>query len=333
MMLISTDASVKAQHDAVRNFVGFYDFTHKLLEVTGEDAAAFLDYIFVADIANLAAGKARYTTMLDEKGLIIDDVIVFHLADGLYWVSTLFVEELIRWLDAHKKGYAVKYKNITDDWKMYSIQGPKAKELVNVVVESPVDDLKFFSIVDNSMGDAPVKVARSGYTGEKVGYEIYIAADNVELLESKLASEAEKIGGIQVTEVDVMAYTLATEAGFILMTDVLECNPFEVGFEKTVNFDKDFIGKSALELICEVPPSRTLLGFTVEDDEARIYGGWKGHLVLKGSEKVGRVTKYTRGFTAGKNIGYALVETAKAKVGDTVTISGVPAVLTDRNFI
>jgi aminomethyltransferase len=332
-MLISTDPSVKAQHELVRKTVGWYDFTHKLLEVSGKDAASFLDYVFVANIANLVIGKARYTTMLNEQGLIIDDVIVFHMADELYWVSTLYIDVMIDWFDAHKGNKDVTYENITSQWMMYSVQGPKATELVDAVVADKVDNMKFFTIADNAVGDVPAKVARSGYTGEKFGYEIYIAPNNAELLETRLADTAKTLGGAQITEVDVMAYTLAAEKGFILMTDVLDTNPFEVGFENTIAWDKDFIGKAALKKVRDEGPKRRLLGFTVDDDEARIYGGPHGAPVFLDGVRIGRVTKYTRGFTVGKNIGYALVDATKVGVGDVVFANSYPAKLTERQFI
>jgi len=332
-MLLSSDPDVKAQHEAVRSAVGWYDFTHHLLEVTGEDATSFLDMIFVRPIAQTKVGGAKYTTMLNEDGIILDDVIVFRMEENKSWISTLYIRELISWLDAHKGESKVEYKNITDDWKMYSVQGPKSKDLVNAVVAENVDEQKFFTIKDNKIDDIPVKVARSGYTGEKVGYEIYVSPENTELVEAKLAESGKAFGAMQITEIDVMAMTLAGEKGFILMLDICETNPFEVGFEGTIDWSKDFIGKAALEKIKAEGPKRQLLGFTVDDDEAIIYGGPMGAPVMVAGEVVGKVTKFTYSPTISKNIGYALVEIAKAKVGDKVTINGVEAVLTDRQIV
>ena len=74
--IFKDDAWKRAEHMAVRECAGYYLFTHQLMEVSGPDAVRFLDWIFPNDIANLASGRDRYTTMLNEQGEIIDDVVV-----------------------------------------------------------------------------------------------------------------------------------------------------------------------------------------------------------------------------------------------------------------
>ena len=179
-MLLSTDPSVKAQHLAVRNHVGWYDFTHHLVEVKGPDALTLLDKVCVASIYKAPIGASKYTTMLNEDGLIIDDTIVTHMGEDLYWVSGLYVRDQLRWLERSSGGLQVEFRKITDEWKMYSVQGPDAMALVNAVVDTPVDGQKFFRMADNTMDGIPVKVHRAGYTGEKCGYEIYISAAQAE---------------------------------------------------------------------------------------------------------------------------------------------------------
>lgn len=330
-MLIN-DAATKAQHEAVRNGVGWYDWTHKLLDLTGADATAFLDRIFPNPIAKTKVGGARYTTMLNEDGIIIDDVIVFRLEENKYWISTLYIKELIAWLDAHKGESKVEYKDITGVTVMYAVQGPKSRDLVNSILAEKVDDMKFFTIRDNKIDGVPVKVARGGYTGEW-GYEIYVAPENRELLESKLAENGKAFGAVQVTEFQVMAWTLASEKGFYLMSDLGGTNPFEVGLDSAIDWSKGFVGKEALEKVKAEGPKRQLLGFDVDDDLAHIEAknrGSGGAAVMIDGEEVGRVTKFVYSYTLGKSIGFALVDSAKAKVGDRVTISGYEATLTGR---
>jgi aminomethyltransferase len=332
-MLLSTDDKAKAEHEAVRNAAGWYYFTHQLLEVSGEDAGVLLDKMYTNSISKAKVGSAKYTTMLNENGIIIDDVIVFHMEENKYWISTLHISRPMKWLKANKGASNIMQKNITSAWDMYSVQGPKSQNLVNSVLVEKVDDMKFFTIKDNKIGDIPVKVARSGYSGEKFGYEIYVAPESKGLVEAKLSENEKKFGAVHVTEIDVMAYTLATEKGFVLVTDICDANPFEVGMDKFIDWSKDFIGKAALEKIKAEGVKRQLVGFIVDDKNAKIYGGPKGAPIVKDGEVVGKATKFTHGFTVGKNIGYALIETAKAKIGDHVTLNYVEAVLTDRPIL
>ncbi len=332
-MLLSTDSSVKEQHLAVRNHVGWYDFTHRVIEVSGPDALPFLEKIYTGAISNIQLGRAKYTTMLNEDGLIIDDVIIFRLAEDRYWVSTLYSRDAILWYDSHRGDMEVSYRDITAQWKMYSVQGPHSAELVNKVVSQSVDGMRFFSIQDNEMNGLPVKVARSGYTGEKLGYEIYIQAEHEAELAAALSQRSQEMGACHVTELDVMVMTLACEAGFVLMMDIYKTSPYESGFEKGIDWTKEFIGKEALTRARDQGVPRQLVGFTVEDDEALIYGGPHGAPVMKDGKIVGRATKYTHGFTVGKNIGYALIEKEHAAIGDKVLINGYPAVLTERHFL
>lgn len=334
-MLQSTDPSVRAQHLAVRNHVGWYDFTHRLVEVTGPDALRLLDKVCVAPIYQAPVGASKYTTMLNRDGLIIDDTIVTHMGENHYWVSGLYVRDQLNWFAANKGDWDVSFRDITDQWKMYSVQGPHSLELVNAVVDTPVDTLKFFRMADNTMDGLPVKVHRAGYTGEKRGYEIYIDAGHEDALVAKLEEKGAAMDACHVTELDVMVMTLAAEAGFVLMMDIYKASPFEVGFEKTIDWSKDFVGKEAAARVREQGAKRQLVGFTVADDEAIIYGGplWKGNPLMKDGVMVGRATKYTTGFSCGKNIGYAMIDLDKAAIGDTVTINGYEAVLTPRHFL
>ena len=184
------------------------------------------------------------------------------------------------------------------------------------------------------MGGIPVKVARSGYSGEKWGYEIYIAPDKKDSAEKALAAKAPEFDAIQVTELDVMAYTLATEKGFVLITDICDCTPFEVGMDKTIDWSKEFTGKAALEAVKNQIPPRQLISFTVDDPEARVYGGPKGAPIFKDGKKIGKATKYTFGPTVGKGVGFALIETGSAQIGDKVVINNdVEAVLAARPIL
>ena len=101
-MLFREDQVARADAEAIRKGVGFYRWTHDLVEITGKDALEVLQKIYISDISKVAVGRSKYTASLDENGEIIDDVIVMHMADGLYWVSDLYGPRLLPWIEQHK---------------------------------------------------------------------------------------------------------------------------------------------------------------------------------------------------------------------------------------
>ena len=324
-MLLKEDELRRHEHNTVRENVGYYDFTHQLLEVRGKDAADFLDMIFVNSIKKTKIGNAKYTTMLNPEGGIMDDVIVFRMAEDVFHISTLYINELIEWLDINKKEYEVFYRDVTDEYTMYAVQGPKSRTLLNRILSEPVDSLGFYSIVENSIGDTFVYIARSGFTGE-LGYEIYCAPSAAGAVEETLVANGTDLGLRKITT-DVIIGSLPREKGYVLMQDVGGANPHEVGFGWTVAKDKDYIGKNATDRLVKEGTTRALLGFELlEDQEVEL-----GSKVFVDGMEVGKVTSFTYGYTAEKYIGYSLVENP-ASVGDAAEIGDnrVRAVLTDR---
>ena len=134
-----------------------------------------------------------------------------------------------------------------------------------------------------------------------------------------------------------MTLTLATEAGFCLMSDLRWLNPLEVEPNTKIDWEKDFIGKAALEKVKDLPQqAHALVGFEVENLDAHIETankGGVGQAIMKDGKEVGRVTKYTYSFTNEKPIGFARIDTALAAIGDEVTIRGNKAVLVERRWI
>jgi aminomethyltransferase len=332
------DEMKREQHLAVREAAGWYLFTHQLLEVNGPDATTFLEWNFPNPIGNLKVGSARYTTMLNEDGIIVDDLIVFRMAEDSYWISTLYVHRLEERIAAYKGEMELEIKNITNEWEMYAVQGPKSADVLNTILDESVDGMKPFTIRDNSLGRAPVKVARSGFTGEQ-GYELYVTPGEQfgekDIAFKALTEKGPALGVLRVTETQVMAWTLPTEKGFYLMCDLRGTNPLEAGLDKGIDWDKDFIGKEALLKVKETGVTREFVGFTVANDEAFIHGqnlGGAGTPILKDGEKIGCVTKYTFGYVIDTNIGYALVDKGRVKPGDHVLIRGEDSVITDKVF-
>lgn len=330
------DEMKRGEHMAVRQTVGWYLWTHQLVEVTGSDVVSFLEHIFPKNIGNLAVGRERYTTMLDDNGQIIDDVVVFRMGETKFWISTLFKTDLQAWLAAHKGEKDVTWADITNNWEMYAVQGPKSLEMVNALVKNPVDDQKFFEMRANEIDGIPVYINRAGYTGEKLGFEIYYPKAEAPEQEKKLRALAPTFGGREVTEFQVMAWTLPCEAGFFYMRDLKHTNPFEVGLEGGINWEKDFIGKEALLKIKEAGPAREVVGFTVAEADIHIKGrnvGNEGEKVFVDGEEVGRVMKITYSYVLDTNNGTIICKKGALKPGDKVLLHGHEAVICVPKFL
>lgn len=330
------DDMKRGEHMAVRTTVGWYLWTHQLIEVTGDDCVAFLEMVFPKNIGTLAVGRERYTTMLDEGGQIIDDVVVFRMDEQRFWISTLFKTALMQWLEAHKGEMDVAWADITGNWEMYAVQGPKSLEMVNALVAEPVDGQKFFEMRANTIDGIDVWVNRAGFTGEKLGFELYFPKAEAPAQEEKLRTLAESLGGREVTEFQIMAWTLPCEAGFYYMRDLAHTNPFEVGLEAGINWDKEFIGKEALAKVRDEGAAREVVGFTVEEADIHIKGrnlGNEGEKVFVDGEEVGRVMKICYSYVREINNGTIICKKGTLKPGDRVLLHGHEAVICEPRFL
>ena len=330
----------RSEHMAVRENVGYYLFTHQLMEVSGPDAQRFLDWICPNNIASLKVGRDRYTTILNDEGTIIDDVVVMRMEEEKFWVSTLYATNLDDWIYFHSDDFDIDFTEITEDWHMFSIQGPNSKAVMNKLVEGGVEDLRFFANTSAVMDGIDVILNRGGFTGEKFGYEVYCTPDDADAVQDLIDAAVKELGGKEVTEFQVFAWTLPTEAGFYYMRDLNGINPLEAGLDKNINWDKDFIGKEALLRIKEEGPEREIVGFEICDENedyyirSRQYGGPGEPVFIEGEEEeVGRVAKLVYSYVKNVNNGYILAKKDKLHIGDKIMIHGYECTITEKNWL
>ena len=328
-MLFREDKTARLDAETIRKSVGWYRWTHDLVEITGKDALEVLDLIYVSDMTKVPAGKTKYTCMLDEAGEIIDDVIVMHMSEGTYWVSTLYGPRLIPWLEKHAEGKDVSAKLITYDWDMYAVQGPDSAKAVATLIGEPVDGMKRFSVRPASVNGEPVYVHRSGFTGED-GFEIYCAFGKSAEIKAAVAAAVEGAGGREIYTLEVYVRSIPMEKGFALKQDYKHMNPYECGLGWTVCLDKEFVGKEATLEIKDAPRYQ-MVGLEFDWESTEDISIWE-RVYLYGVE-VGRCCQAIYGYTVDKNIGFANIR-AGIPEGTRVTVgsNGSPATVVSKTF-
>ena len=328
-MLFKDDKIARQDAETIRRSVGWYRWTHDLVEVTGPDALEVLEKFYVSRISAVPAGRTKYTTMLDEQGEIIDDVIVMHMSEDLFWVSTLYGPRLLPWLEAHAEGKKVSARLITDDWDMYAVQGPDSLVAMEKLLDKPLGEMKRFSVAAGSIDGIPVYVHRSGFTGEN-GFEIYCSAAETAVIRAKIAEAVEAAGGREVYTLEVYVRSIPMEKGFALKQDFKHLNPFECGLGWSVDLEKDFIGKEATLAIKEKPRYQ-MVGLEFERESTEDINIWE-RVYLYGVE-IGRCSQAIYGYTVDKNIGFATIR-AGVPAGTRVTVgpNGSPATVVNKVF-
>ena len=331
-MLFREDAKARAQHNAVRENAGWYRWTHDLVEVKGPDALKFLDYLFVNNIEKAQIGRSKYTTMLNEEGKIIDDTIVMHMGENLYWVSTLYAPQMVKWMDAHKGSCDVAYRDMTGEMDMYAIQGPNSPAVLEQLLGASVEELKRFALAEYKVGEIPAIIHRSGFTGEN-GYEVYCNMADTAAVKDAIRAACDAHNAPELTILEVYVRSLPTEKGFALRQDMYLLTPYECGLDWSVDLDKEFVGKEALAKAKEEGPKQLLVGLEYLAESYEDIA--QKEIVYRKGVPCGRVKTAIYGYTVDKNIGYAVIDARKAAVGTELTVGSnhSPAVIVKKGWI
>jgi aminomethyltransferase len=294
-------SGIMDEHVNVRTNVGLFDVSHMgRFEIKGQQSLACLQKLVTNDLEKLADHQALYSPMCYEDGGIVDDIIAYRLAHDRYLVvvNASNRSKDFEWISNHSESAHVE--DISDRTGLLAIQGPRASDLLQRLVETDLQSVKPFHIVDANIDGIECMLSRTGYTGED-GFELFFDSSRIEIW-GKLM-QYDKIFGIKPTGLGARD-TLRLEAGLMLYGKDMDENatPLEVPLKWTISFGKkqEFIGKKALS---NSHPSRKLVGFEVL--EKRI--AREGNKVLMKGMKVGFVTSGSFSPTLRKSIGFCFV--------------------------
>ncbi len=320
-MPIQYPTGIVAEHRAVRQNAGLFDLSHMgEFFFLGTGAGGAIDRMVSSDIAGLAVGQARYGLLTNERGTIVDDVIVYRLADDEYLmvVNAANIEKDHAHVQAHLAA-GVQFEDRSAEMALIAIQGPRAATILSSVTdleirEQSIESLPPFGVVRARVANSRAIVARTGYTGED-GFEVFVDNERATQVWSRLMAAGASTG---VIPIGLGARdTLRLEARFSLYGNDIDetTDPIEAGLGWTVKLDKDFVGREKIAAAKEQGPKRRIVGLVAEGGVAR-----HGHAVTKDGAVVGQVTSGTFGPTVQKNIALAYVPTELSKVGTDLAV-------------
>ena len=245
IVLGSYDLHLDREYWAIRDGVAMIDVSPLMkYMIEGPDAARLLHKLTPRDVHKMAVGQVGYTGWCDDEGKLVDDGTVSRLDDQRFRMTS--AEPSLRWLAMNAVGMDVKISEVTDQMAALSLQGPKSRAILNRCCAGPVDKLKYFRLTQSSIGNVPVTVSRTGYTGD-LGYEIWMKPEYqrylFELLMEKGASSGIRLFGLRALN------ALRVEKSFGSWAREYRplYGPVEAGLGRFVATGKeaDFIGKAA----------------------------------------------------------------------------------------
>lgn len=296
-----------AEHNHTRTKASLFDICHMgEFYVKGDALESGLENIFSFSIGNMPAGKCRYGAILNEKGGIMDDLIVYRISkdEWMIVVNSATMDKDAKHIKSHLKKGAI-FENRSGKLAKLDLQGPLSRDMLAELINPQIKKLKYYTFdYFDILGEKNI-ISRSGYTGE-LGYELYISSAKAALLWNYLLKDKRvKPAGLGARD------TLRLEMGYSLYgQDVTESTtPLEAGLEKFVNFNKDFIGKDALVEQKKKGIKKLLVAFKADSRKAPRHD----YSIMKDGKEIGRVTSgsFSPSLSCGIGLGYIDVDQAK----------------------
>lgn len=329
-------SSIIAEHKAVRSSVGVFDVSHMgEIFIKGDKALDFVQHITVNDASKLTIGRVQYSAMCYPDGGIVDDLLVYKLADNEFMlvVNASNKDKDFKWMLDNNK-FGVDIQDCSDDYTLLAVQGPKSKETLQKICSREID-LEYYHFFMANVAGADMILSRTGYTGE-LGYELYFKGD------AKTAAEVwnkvfEAGAEFDIKPVGLGARdSLRLEMGFCLYGNDIDntTNTLEAGLGWITKLNKsDFICRDVLQKVKAEGLKRKLVPM-ISDEKAFPRHGYD---ITVGGKKVGHVTSGTVSPVLEKAIAMGYVDAEFASEGNTVNflIRGkeVPAKIVKLPFI
>lgn len=304
-------SNITDEHQAVRQHCGVFDVSHMgEVLVSGTDAERYVNHIFTNNVEGLAVGKILYGMMCYEDGGVVDDLLVYKMADDRFFlvINAANIDKDWAWIQQQAEGFNVTLDNQSDHYGQLAVQGPEAERIMEDTLNLPCSELTFYTF--KTMGD--VIVSRTGYTGED-GFEIYATPDYINQCWDKLMAAGVTPCGLGCRD------TLRFEVGLPLYGDELsaEITPIMAGLGMFVKLDKEeFVGRDALAKQKAEGVAQKLVGIELQDKAIPRHG----YTVMKDGQPIGTVTTGYHTISTDKSVCMALIDSQYAPLGTELEV-------------
>lgn len=304
-------SNITDEHQAVRQHCGVFDVSHMgEVLVSGTDAERYVNHIFTNNVEGLAVGKILYGMMCYEDGGVVDDLLVYKMADDRFFlvINAANIDKDWAWIQLQAEGFNVAIDNQSDHYGQLAVQGPEAERIMEEILNLPCSELTFYTF--KTMGD--VIVSRTGYTGED-GFEIYATPDYINQCWDKLMAAGVTPCGLGCRD------TLRFEVGLPLYGDELfaEITPIMAGLGMFVKLDKEeFVGRDALAKQKTEGVAQKLVGIELQDKAIPRHG----YTVMKDGQPIGTVTTGYHTISTDKSVCMALIDSQYAPLGTELEV-------------
>ncbi|MDQ3605989.1 MAG: glycine cleavage system aminomethyltransferase GcvT [Gemmatimonadota bacterium] len=317
-MPIHYPSGITAEHHAVRRAAGLFDVSHMgEIEVHGERAMEFVQFVTTNDAAALEVGQAQYSTLLQEDGTLLDDLLVYRLDE--HWmlvVNGSNAERDLAWMQQFAPRFGVELRDRTAEIALLALQGPAAERVLAPLTDEDLSAIRYYRFAEGEIAGRRALISRTGYTGED-GFELYVAAEDAAILWRHLL-EAGADQGVVPAGLGARD-SLRLEMGYALYGNDLDerRTPLEAGLGWIVKLAKgDFVGRDALQRQKEAGIRERLAGFVLRER------GFPrpGYEIRVGGEPAGEVTSGVVSPTLGSGVGIGYLPAEAAKPGSEIEI-------------
>ncbi|WP_264558858.1 glycine cleavage system aminomethyltransferase GcvT [Flavobacterium sp. N2270] len=310
---------VNAEHEIVRTGVGVFDVSHMgEFFLKGENALALIQKVTSNDASKLVDGKAQYSCLPNNEGGIVDDLIIYKIADNHYMlvVNASNIEKDWNWISKHND-LGVEMQDLSDSYSLLAIQGPKAAEAMQSLTSIDLVNMPYYTFqIGEFAGVDNVTVSATGYTGSG-GFEIYFKNEDAETIWNKVFEAGASFG---IKPIGLAARdTLRLEMGFCLYGNDINdtTSPLEAGLGWITKFDKEFTNSENLKKQKEAGVTRKLVAFELTE---RGIPRHDYEIADANGNVIGIVTSGTMSPSLGKAIGLGYVPTALSAIDSEIFI-------------